>query len=526
MKKYFIFIAAILLLGSSCKKDFLSVNESNPNTAASVPGNLILPAALNLTATIMDDPKKWDFVYLWYGIWSISGGYTINSDLSQYNPRSSDYQSNWDYLYLAAKSFNDIQLASTTPQTAISLGIAKIMKAYIFQNLVDIYGDVPYTEAFKGSANLKPKYDKQQAIYEDLIVQIDAGITALNGAPADVYVPSSKEDIMFAGDVTKWVKFANTLKLRILIHQADMAGRDSYIKPIIAKITGGFIGVGESALVNPGYILNKYQTNPTWTAFYNSDNSLADGGFNYYKANEDAINFTMNNRQGEDWRAFVLYQGYNSNYALLGNYFGVGSQLSPSASSSIGTGNFQSYAESAPLLTDFESLFLQAEAAQRGWIGTVADAKTYYYQALKANYDYLGIGMNSNGVGNPDFVSIAKAWGFGLSSKVSPYDDFIASNIGDPAVDFDAATNKLQCIITQKWISLSGNTAVEIWTDYRRTGFPSKITWSTTTGKINPTPPIRLLYPQNEINRNGENVPQTGRNSADLFSAKIFWQSR
>jgi hypothetical protein len=511
MKKYFIFIAAILLLGSSCKKDFLSVNESNPNTAVSVPGNLILPAALNLTATIMDDPKKWDFVYLWYGIWSISGGYTINSDLSQYNPRSSDYQSNWDNLYLAAKAFDDIQQASKTPQTAISFGIAKIMKSYIFQNLVDIYGDVPYTEAFKGTANLKPKYDKQQAIYEDLIVQIDAGIAALNGAPVDVYVPSSAEDIMFAGNVTKWIKFANTLKLRILIHQADMSGRDSYIKPILAKITGGFIGVGEGAMVNPGYILNKYQTNPTWTAFYNSDNSLADGGFNYYKANQDIIDFMWANPAGGDLRVFALYQPY-SGTNLKGNYFGVGSQLSPSASSSIGTGNFQSYNSPAPLMTDFESLFLQAEAAQRGWIGATTDAKTYYDQAVKASFTYLGLTSNT--------------WSKAVGYSGTDYNNFIAWNAGDPNFDFSAATNKLQCIITQKWVALSGNTALEIWTDYRRTGYPTGITWSTTNGKINPTPPIRLLYPQNEINRNGENVPQIGRNSADLFSAKIFWQAR
>src|SRR5450759_1745969 len=139
MKKYFLFIAAILILGSSCKKSFLSVDETNPNTASSAPANLILPAALSATATVMNNPKNWDFVYLWYGIWSISGGYTIDADLSQYNIRNSSYGGNWDALYLAAKSFDDIQKGSTTPQLQIPLGIAKIMKSFIFQNLVDLY---------------------------------------------------------------------------------------------------------------------------------------------------------------------------------------------------------------------------------------------------------------------------------------------------------------------------------------------------------------------------------------------------
>lgn len=515
MKKYFLFIAAILILGSSCKKDFLKVNENNPNTAASAPGNLILPAALNLTASMMNDPKKWDFVYLWYGIWSISGGYTINADLSQYNIRNSSYQGNWDGLYLAAKAFDDIQQASTTPQQSITLGIAKIMKSYIFQNLVDLYGDVPYTEAFKGSSNLKPKYDKQQTIYEDLIVQIDAGIAALKAAPADVYVPSGTEDIMFAGDVTKWIKFANTLKLRILMHQSGMAGRDvAYIKPKIALISGGFIGAGETAGVNPGYIHSSGKTSPAWAAFYNADanDSHVDGGFNYYSANEDILDYSWTTVNFGDFRAFALYSYYGS-YSMKGNYFGVGAQLSPASCSGIGTGNIQSFAQSAIILSDVESLFLQAEAAQRGYIGTTADASTYYYAAIKASFTDLGLTSNK----------YCKIFG---STAASDYDSFVQDNAGDPNFDFSAATDKIKLIMTQKWFSLSGNTPVEIWTDYRRTGFPSFIHWSTDAAKKNPTPPIRLLYPQREISTNGDNVPTIGRSTPDLFAAKIFWQNR
>jgi len=515
MKKYFLFIAAILILGSSCKKDFLAVNEVNPNSASSAPGNLILPAALNATATIMNNPKNWDFVYLWYGVWSISGGYTINADLSQYNIRNSSYQGNWDNLYIAAKSFDDIQQASTTPQQSITLGIAKIMKAFIFQNLVDLYGDIPYTEAFKGSANLKPKYDKQQTIYEDLIVQIDAGIAALKGAPADVYVPSSSEDIMYAGSATKWIKFANTLKLRILMHQSGMAGRDvAYIKPKIALISGGYIGAGEGALVNPGYLHTAGKTSPAWAAFYNADasDSHVDGGFNYYSANQDIIDFTWANANFGDLRVFALYKAV-SGASFKGNYFGVGNQLAAASASQIGTGNIQSFSQSAILLSDVESLFLQAEAAQRGYIGVAADAKTYYYAAIQASFNNLGLTSNT-------WVTYVGGNG------TTDYNSFVVDNVGDGNFDFDAATDKLKLIMSQKWVSLSGNTPVEIWTDYRRTGFPSFIHWSTDAAKKNISPPIRLLYPQREISTNGDNVPAIGKNTADLFAAKIFWQNR
>jgi hypothetical protein len=514
MKKYFLFIVAILILGSSCKKDFLSVNEVNPNTASSAPGNLILPAALNLTASVMNDPKKWDFVYLWYGIWSISGGYTINADLSQYNIRNSSYQTNWDALYLSAKAFDDIQQASTTPQQGITLGIAKIMKAYIFQNLVDLYGDVPYSEAFKGSGNLKPKYDAQKDIYRNLIVQIDAAINAMKTAPADVYVPKATEDIMYAGNTTKWIKFANTLKLRILLHQSGMADAATYAKPLAAAITGGFIGDGEGALVNPGYVHSAGKTSPAWAAFYNADasDSHVDGGFNYYSANQDMINYLWAVPNFGDFRVFALYSPYGGT-SMKGNYFGVGTQLSPASCSGIGTGNIQSYAQSAIILSDVESFFLQSEAAQRGWIGTTADASTNYYKALSASYKSLGLTTNK--------------WSttFGVG-PTSDYNNFVTQNVGDPNFDFAAATDKIKLIITQKWISLSGNTPVEIWTDYRRTGFPTALTWSADAAKKNVSPPVRLLYTQREISTNGDNVPTIGRSTADLFAAKIFWQNR
>jgi hypothetical protein len=515
MKKYFLFIAAILILGSACKKSFLAVDETNPNTASSAPGTMILPAALNFTAAIMNDPKNWDFVYLWYGIWSISGGYTVDADLSQYNIRTTTRQVNWDAFYLAAKSFDDIQQASKTPQQQISFGIAKIMKSYIFQNLVDCYGDVPYSQAFLGSANLKPKYDKQQTIYRDLIVQIDAGINAIKTAPADAIVPTAQQDIMFAGKKSLWIRFANTLKLRILLHQSGMADADTYAKPLAAAITGGFIVADSGAMVNPPYQQTALKTNPAWAAFYNADATFShvDGGFNYYVANEDILDYTWNKATFGDFRAFALYQPYNASYSMKGNYFGVGSQLSPSLSSQIGTGNIQSWSQSAIILSDFESYFLLAEAAQRGWIGTAADASTYYYKGIQASFKHLGL------------ISDTYCQIFG-STATSDYDSFVQDNVGDPNFDFSAATDKIKLIITQKWVSLSGNTPIEIWTDYRRTGFPSGITWSTDGAKKSTAPPIRLLYPQREIQTNGDNVPAIGRNTADLVSAKIFWQNR
>ena len=95
---------------------------------------------------------------------------------------------------------------------------------------------------------------------------------------------------------------------------------------------------------------------------------------------------------------------------------------------------------------------------------------------------------------------------------------------GKPLVNFDLAPNKIQTIITQKWISLNGLIPLPIWTDYRRTGFPDFIHFTQDPARLNDTPPVRLLYPQTEISTNNDNVLAQGVNS--LFTDKIFWQNR
>ena len=104
------------------------------------------------------------------------------------------------------------------------------MKAYHFQILVDCYGDIPYSEALGRSLEATPKYDDAQTIYEDLIVQLTEAITLIKNAPENVVIPGD-DDAMFGGDMDEWIKFANTVKLRILVRQSDMTGRDLIYRP-------------------------------------------------------------------------------------------------------------------------------------------------------------------------------------------------------------------------------------------------------------------------------------------------------
>lgn len=503
-KNILIILFALAFLGSSCK-DYLNVNEVNPNNASKVSAQFLLPGCINSLSATMNNPRRFEFVYLWYGQWSISAGYTQPQALVQYRLLNSNYQNAFLELNTNANNLNLIEKGSTDPKDVYFVATAKILKAYIYQNLVDCWGDVPYTDAFKAPAVLKPKYDKQQDIYEDLVVQIDAAIDLINNAPIDANPIPKSRDIMYGGNMSMWLKFANTLKLRMLIHQADMSGRTAYITSKISTTASiGYVGAGEGALVNPGYVVSEGKMNPFYETFYNAAGTSQSDGITYYFAGKDAVDFykaTLDPRLG---KFFSSYSTPPSASSYEGNYFGrLPADLTAQASTSklgfikddagtmIGTPT-----KSSPLLTDFESLFIQAEAAQRGLIP--GSAKTFYESAVTQSFVYMGL---------PSGTAI----------------NYLGQQYN--TVNYDGSSNKLQLILTQKWAALNGVAPVEVWTDYRRTGFPTFIHFSVDPSKEGPgSPPVRLLYPQDELTVNNDNVVAVG--TIDAFTSKIFWQNR
>lgn len=503
-KNILIILLAVAFLGSSCT-DFLSVDEVNPNNASTVDASLMLPTALNDVAYTMNYPRRFDFVYLWHGLWSISKGYTQPANLTLYKLINSDYQNAFIEFYKTGNNLDVIEKQSTDVKASNYAAIAKIMKAYIFQNLVDCWGDVPYTDAFQTSTGiLKPTYQNQKAIYEDLVLQLDAAIKLIQDAPEDATEVPSGSDIIFNGDMNLWMKFANTLKLRILIHQSDMTGRTQYITDALATTASvGFLGAGEGAMANPGFLVSSGKMNPFYGYFYNAAGSSNADGVTYYMAGKDAVDFMKTNN---DPRISSFYNGTDDDPAVYsGNYFGTpstdASVLDQKYTSKLG---YESGVESkmigtptksAPILTDFESLFVQAEAAQRGLIS--GDAKELYQAAVTQSFIYEG---------------------FTADDAVAYYTQALS------ATNYDVAASPLKLIITQKWEALNGVAPVEIWTDYRRTGYPDFLHFSVTSGRSNDTPPVRLLYPQNELSVNNANVVAVGTISP--FTSKIFWQNR
>lgn len=500
MKKKFIyaFAASVILLGA-CKKGYLDIND-NPNKATAASSRLVLTGALNNTAaTTTGSSIFYSFAALWMNYWTPTGGLSGFFEERTYNFTSnwSGSTTLWSNLYNNLEDYYYLEPKAVSEGKPFYVGIAKTMKAFDFQYLVDFYGNIPYSEALQSTKKLTPKYDRGQAVYEDLAKQLDTAANLFKANIGKVIASDFTYDIYYKGDAAAWGRFANTLKLRILLRQSEMSGRSTYIQGEIAKITAngmGFIAAGQGAKSNPGYLNSTGKQNPFYGTYGYTISAVktAAGGHNNYLASDFGMNFLKNNN---DPRLGKLYQtindGAGTTYVSLPWGPDPLSTQKIGTTSAIGLGLLKAPTQDQQIMSDFESLFLQAEAAQRGYI--TGDAKTLYQAAVTANFVYLGLTA-----------------------------DQAATYLATQSVaNWDTATDKIGLIITQKWAAMNGTNDIEPWIDYNRLGFPLGLPISTASGVTTPKIPVRMLYPQNEYNFNSANVAAEG--TISQFTTRIFW---
>ncbi|HSB94385.1 MAG TPA: SusD/RagB family nutrient-binding outer membrane lipoprotein, partial [Flavitalea sp.] len=261
MKKIsIILLMGVIVTASSCKK-YLDINE-NPNQPTSATPELVLPQALTATASNLNGYNSMGSQLVGYS--ANAGGYGGFGSSITYNFGASDFAGRWsasydnleDYQYIIDQTNGD-------PQYFAFNAVGRIMKAHGFQLLVDTYNDVPYFEALKGVEYLTPKYDQGAIIYKDLANQLDTAITLLKNSDTVVGLhPLDASDVMFAGDVDKWMQFANTLKLRIVIRggsKVDFSTENKTFSDV------GFLT--DDALINPGYVRDNNKQNPKWNTW-------------------------------------------------------------------------------------------------------------------------------------------------------------------------------------------------------------------------------------------------------------------
>jgi hypothetical protein len=542
-----LFVFALLAGVMSCSKESFNINK-NPNNAtdSTVAYNVLLPSALNSTARVVS--RSWGWLQNYLGYWARSGTYAPNADEESYQITTSFQSGIWSGLYDNLYDYQAMQIGASKAGATFYEGIARIMKAHNFAMLVDIYGNVPYSEALKGASVTTPKYDKGLDIYKDLLRQLDLAIDQIKNADESETGPNANvltDDVMFGTKLfpttdihemkTHWIQFANTLKLRMLtkcmnggLEINGTAGTDETTVTgidldneftIIANEGTGFM-TDINAEINPGYQADK--GNPFYNLYVRDDAGSATSGSVYYKANayacgDGGIDPGYYNYNG-DRRRTRFYTTNNS-----GAYRGVQYGLPPVAEnvaaslSGIGAGVYRGVDKAQWIITRAESYFLQAECMNRGYLS--GDAQSTLESGISSSFLDLGL-------------TAANATSYITGNAGYPDVDYAA-----PALAADVAEGGLFTIISQKWFALNAIAPFEVWSDYRRidfSGSTNHFIYGESVG-YNPGPamsvypsntktelPVRLLYPQSEYLYNPANVGAQPPAGAYPF-AHVFW---
>ena len=470
----YIYTVLVLMLVISCTKDFEEIN-TNTNAPVTVQPSLLL------RQVIYDYGEQMSYEGFTAG--NLLGQYSTALDFNlfdRHDLKSPQLGGNpWPIFYQNLRD-NEIILNLSQENTAFAVyeGPARIMKAYMAAGLTDLFGDVPYSEAFKGDTEtVTPVYDSQESIYMDengVFDNLDKGIAAIENYTGTIALEG---DILFNGDLEGWIRFANSLKIKYLMRVSSKINVAAQLQIIVAE--GNFIDDNsENAIFN----FTDGEPNNFRLA------RLRIGDFNNYVLSEtmDEILTGLNDpRIDRLYRPFAnsTDNGYNgllngidasegvslADYSLLGTIFRENTGLLD-----------------ANFMTSMETHFLLAEAAQKGLI--TADTETLYNTGVTQAFDYWQVDLPA------DYLTV------------------------DAALDDG---NPLENIITQKWIANSIN-GYEGWVEYRRTGFPQLKTISASLN--NNLIPIRMPYPSEEEALNSVNYTTASNNTeGNSINVPVWW---
>jgi hypothetical protein len=350
------------------------------------------------------------------------------------------------------------------------IAVARILKAYYFWILTDQYGDIPYSEALKGEGNTK--FDTQQSIYTDLFKELKEAVAQFDGGLAP------RGDIMYAGNIDKWKKFANSLRLlmALRIQKADAAKGAAEANEAVTA--GVFTSNADNAVIdypggtynNPWFtlydgrrdfamskVIDDYLTSindPRITVFGSSD-----VGFPYGLTRDQAVAF--DNSSGDTWARILAPQ-------------------------------FRTQGAPITIVNYATVLLAQAEARQRGWITTGPSAQALYEAGIRASWE---------------------EWGLSTTG--------LAAYLAQPSIAYTGG-NEIQKIATQRWLALYPN-GLQAWFEWRRTGFPV-LTPTPNATNTSKQIPRRYVYGTRTYSLNKANTDEAAaRMGGDTQDTRVWW---
>ncbi|MEP7144190.1 MAG: SusD/RagB family nutrient-binding outer membrane lipoprotein [Ferruginibacter sp.] len=459
MKKSFFILTLFISTLSGCKK-FLDVN-TDPNNPVDVQESLILaPAELNISDNIFAGNAA---IIIQNYLQAIAPNQE-NPGLWNYQLFNIDVDGDWSAVYVGGlNNLNILNIKATASGKSNYAAIAKILSAYVLGTATDIWGDIPYTEAFKGSANFTPVYDKQEDIYKSVQTLLAAALDDI--AKGSTVVPGG-DDYFYNGDMAKWKKLAYTLQARYYMHLTRAPGYTAAAQ-------------ADNALqaLNNGMLSNDDDLKFAYEGGAGNENpwNLTFGPVTTYVLN---ATFIEKLKATGDPRLPVLVKKADATGLYAGRV--IGTPPAGALDSYSYPGNFIA-AASAPnyIVTWSEALFLKAEATfiKSG----AAAASPYYVQGIQSHFLKSGF----------DTASAA-----------------VRSYINSRSI---TNANAIQRIMEEK--SIANFLNIENFTDWRRTGYPSIMKVLGALSEI----PRRLLYPESELLGNAQSQ-QTAK-----ITDRLWW---
>ncbi len=485
MKKIVLFITFISLAISSCTDDITGLNELKKEATSTKPEYLFTNAQKNLADQMVSTSVNYNVFRLFAQHWTE----TTYPDESQYNITTRSIPDN-HFTVLYRDVLRDLKESKTILSTEVYVGttaekaakelvrknklaVIDILTAYTYSILVDTFGNVPYTQALDLENYPQPVYDDAKTIYKDLISRLTSDVSNLSSSAESF----GSADLVYGGDVVKWKKFANTLRLRLAVNIYD--AEPTYGKAQVeAAVTAGVI-MNASDNANFKYLSTQPNTNPLYVDL------VASGRHDFVPANTlvNKMNTLADPRREK-------YFTLASNGTYKGGTYGTGNSYS---SNSHVSATIEDPTLPGTLLDYTEVEFLLAEAVEKG--ATISGtAESHYNAGITAS-------MQNWGVAAADITT------------------YLART--DVAYTTAAGTYK-QKIGEQAWIALY-NRGFEAWTSYRRLDFP---VLAAPAGAYNglTSVPVRYSYPAKEQTLNTANVTAAitaiGGNN---LTTKLFW---
>jgi hypothetical protein len=459
-------VALGLMVVGGCDRGLTDINR-NPNAADRATAEQLFTNAVEASVSrVFGTGLHMDITSLWVQHFAEHR----YPDEDRYVVSDGTIGGHWSSFYVGPlQDFQEVIEKGMAEERANVVAMGKVMQNWTYHVMTDLWGDIGYSEALKGrdpTAGNLPALDTQEEVYDGILAAFADAEASLN--PQEWAM--GKADLIYGGDAARWKKFANSLRLRVAMRLSEVAPTKARAEFTAALAAGAFTSNADNAIL--GYTTNKPLVHPI---------------FAYMEGRDD---HTISATMVDTLKSFA--DPRLPHYATLsgrGEYVGAvnGEIFDPvlDSISRIGTHFTRPDAEMV-IMSYAEVLFLQAEAAERGWIA--GDAAEFYRQAITASMQDLGTAQ----------------------ADIDAY-------LAQPRVAYAG----LPTIAFQKWIALFGN-GVEAYAEWRRTGIP----------ELQPGPdadnggliPVRLPYPSSEERRNGQNLKAAvDRQGGASLNDRLWW---